>query len=555
MREEWWKEAVVYQIYPRSFYDSNNDGVGDINGIIQKLDYLKELGIDVIWLSPVYQYPNADNGYDISDYHTIMKEFGTMEDFDHLLNEAHKRNLRIVMDLVVNHTSDEHEWFTKSRSLPDSRYRDYYIWKRGKNGGTPNNWGSWFYNSAWEYEADTDMYYLHIFSKKQPDLNWDNPLLREEIYSMMTWWLDKGGDGFRMDVISLISKNPSFPDGEVTGAYGDFGDLTPYCENGPRVHEYLQEMNDKVLSKYDIMTVGETPNASVDDAAKFANCDGTELNMVFQFEHVSIDYGQFGKYTENRYRLKDLIAVLSKWQDGLCDKGWNSLYWENHDQPRSVTRFGDVSTPLYWEKSGKMLATCLYMLQGTPYIYQGQEIGMTNPRFESFADYKDIEAKNAHRDLVEEQKIMTEDQFLRCVFNLGRDNARTPMQWNNSSYAGFSKEPPWMKVNPDYQDINVEKQQNDPDSILSYYKTLIKLRKNYKVIVYGKYELLNPISEYIWAYKRKLDNTVMTVMANFSDHTVGCEYFKQESGILLSNYRQHQILKLQPYEVIVQLEQ
>ena len=478
-----------------------------------------------------------------------------MEDFDHLLIEAHKRNLRIVMDLVVNHTSDEHEWFTKSRSLPDSKYHDYYIWKRGRNGGAPNNWGSWFYNSAWEYEDNTDMYYLHIFSKKQPDLNWDNPLLREEVYSMMTWWLDKGVDGFRMDVISLISKNPSFPDGEVTGAYGDFGDLTPYCENGPRVHEYLKEMNEKVLSKYDIMTVGETPNASVDDAAKFANCDGTELNMVFQFEHVSIDYGQFGKYTENRYRLKDLIEVLSKWQDGLSDKGWNSLYFENHDQPRSVSRFGDVSTPLYWEKSAKMLATCLYMLQGTPYIYQGQEIGMTNPRFESFADYKDIEAKNAYRDLVEEQKIMTEDQFLRCVFNLGRDNARTPMQWNNSSYAGFSKAAPWMKVNPDYQDINVEKQRNDPDSILSYYKTLIKLRKNYKVIVYGKYELLNPISEYIWAYKRKLDNTVMTVMANFSDQTVGCELFKQESGILLSNYRQHQILKLQPYEVIVQLEQ
>lgn len=373
MNKQWWKEAVVYQVYPRSFCDSNNDGIGDINGITQKLDYLKDLGIDVIWISPIYQSPNMDNGYDISDYKSIMAEFGTMADFDNLLSEAHKRNLRIVMDLVVNHTSDEHEWFVKSKSMPDSPYRDYYIWKRGQDGRTPNNWGSWFYNSAWEYEHNMDMYYLHIFTKNQPDLNWENPLLRNEIYSMMTWWLDKGVDGFRMDVISLISKSSAYSDGEVTGVYGAFGDLTPYCENGPHVHEYLQEMNKKVLSKYDIMTVGETPNASVDDAAKYTN------------------------------------------------------------------------------KSAKMLATCLHMLQGTPYIYQGQEIGMTNPKYESFADYKDVEAKNAYVDLVEVQKIMTEEKFLSCVYNLGRDNARTPMQWDGTKYAGFSKEKPWMKVNPDYK--------------------------------------------------------------------------------------------------------
>lgn len=553
MNKQWWKEAVVYQVYPRSFCDSNNDGIGDINGITQKLDYLKDLGIDVIWISPIYQSPNMDNGYDISDYKSIMAEFGTMADFDHLLSEAHKRNLRIVMDLVVNHTSDEHAWFVKSKSMPDSPYRDYYIWKRGQDGKTPNNWGSWFYNSAWEYEHNMDMYYLHIFTKNQPDLNWENPLVRNEIYSMMTWWLDKGVDGFRMDVISLISKSSAYSDGEVTGVYGAFGDLTPYCENGPHVHEYLQEMNKKVLSKYDIMTVGETPNASVDDAAKYTNKEGTELNMVFQFEHVLVDYGEHGKYTENRYKPKDLVAVMSKWQEGLSEKGWNSLYWENHDQPRSVSRFGDTSNPLFWNKSAKMLATCLHMLQGTPYIYQGQEIGMTNPKYESFADYKDVEAKNAYVDLVEVQKIMTEEKFLSCVYNLGRDNARTPMQWDGTKYAGFSKEKPWMKVNPDYKEINVQKQLKDPDSILNYYKKLILLRKEHEVIVYGKYKRLTSASENTWIYQRILDDKVLTVMTNFSDQPVECGHFKQESGIMVSNYSKHQISSLQAFEVIVTL--
>lgn len=553
MKEKWWKESVVYQVYPRSFCDSNNDGIGDINGITQKLDYLKELGIDVIWISPIYKSPNADNGYDISDYKAIMDEFGTMRDFDNLLSEAHKLNLRIVMDLVVNHTSDEHEWFVKSKSISDIKYRDYYIWKKAKNGKTPNNWGSWFYDSAWEYERDRNMYYLHVFSKKQPDLNWDNPLLREEIYSMMTWWLEKGVDGFRMDVISLISKDPVYSDGEVTGAYGMFGDLTPHCENGPHVHEYLQEMNEKVLSKYDIMTVGETPNASIDDVVQYTNNDGTELNMVFQFEHVSIDYGEYGKYSDNKYQVKDLIAVMSKWQEGLAEKGWNSLYWENHDQPRSVSRFGDTSTAFFWNKSAKMLATCLHMLQGTPYIYQGQEIGMTNPRFKAFADYKDIEAKNAYKDLVEVQKIMTEEEFLKCVYNLGRDNARTPMQWNDSIYAGFSNETPWMKVNPNYKEINVEKQLSDPDSILNFYKKLIEIRKKYEVIISGKYKLLDSASEHTWVYQRILDNIVLTVMANFSDQLVECEYIIPNSNIVLSNYSEHIISKLQPYEVIVNL--
>lgn len=552
MKRQWWKEAAVYQIYPRSFCDSNHDGIGDLNGIIGKLDYLKDLGVDVIWLSPVYQSPNADNGYDISDYRAVMDEFGTMEDFDRLLKEAHERGLRIIMDLVVNHTSDEHEWFIKSKSAKEP-YKDYYIWKEGKDGKGPNNWGSWFYDSAWEYESERDMYYLHIFSRRQPDLNWDNPALREEVYSMMRWWLDKGIDGFRMDVISLISKNPTFPDGEVTGVYGPFGDLTPYCENGPRVHEYLREMNRKVLSRYDIMTVGETPNAAVEDAARYTNSDGTELNMVFQFEHVSIDYGKYGKYTENRYQLKDLISVMSKWQEGLSGRGWNSLYWENHDQPRCVSRFGDTSTPLFWNKSAKMLAACLYLLQGTPYIYQGQEIGMTNPRYESFSDYRDIEAKNAYKDMVETEKVMTEDEFLRCVQNLGRDNARTPMQWNDTKFAGFSDVDPWMKVNPNAQKINVRQQTGDPDSVLNFYKRLLRLRKQYDVILDGTYKLL-PSPDGTWIYERRLGDTVLTVMANFTAQPVDCMIFNKKDHIIISNYTEHQDLKLQPYEVVAVLK-
>ena len=457
MSTNWWKKAVVYQIYPRSFCDSNGDGIGDLNGITGRLDYLKTLGVDVLWLSPVYQSPNADNGYDISDYRAIMKEFGTMEDFERLLCEAHKRGLRIVMDLVVNHTSDEHAWFRESRKSENNPYRDYYIWKKGKDSKPPNNWGSWFYGSAWEYDQQTDSHYLHIFSKKQPDLNWENPKVRREIYDMMTWWLEKGVDGFRMDVISLISKNQRFPDGQVTGAYGEYGDLTPYCENGPRVHEYLQEMNREVLSRYDIMTVGETPNATVEEAARYTNAAGTELNMVFQFEHVAIDHGLWQIYGEPvpafrfdpGYEQMAGGAFRRRLEQPVLGK----------PRPASLgfpvrKRFNPVSMGEISENAGDLL----HMLQGTPYIYQGQELGMTNPNFSSLEDYPDIDARQAYELLVKAQGKMSEEEFLRCVQNLGRDNGRTPMQWSGQKNGGFTAGEPWIKVNPNYQRINAQNQ-------------------------------------------------------------------------------------------------
>ena len=400
MKNAWWKESVIYQIYPRSFCDSNGDGIGDIQGIISKLDYLKRLGIDIIWLSPVYESPNDDNGYDISDYRKIMKEFGSMEDFDRLLAEAHVRNIRIIMDLVVNHTSDEHAWFVESRKSRENPYRDFYIWKEGKDGKEPNNWGSWFGGSAWQYDETTDMYYLHIFSKKQPDLNWDNADVRTQVYDMMRWWLEKGVDGFRMDVISLISKNPDFPDGEVKGLYGD---LTPYCAHGPHVHEYLQEMNREVLSKYDIMTVGETACVTLEEAKKYAGEDRNELNMVFQFEHVELGSGKYGKWNDAPVDLVQLKKVFKKWEEGLEGIGWNALFWCNHDQPRAVSRFGDDRE--YRECSAKMLGVCLHLMKGTPYIYQGEELGMTNAGFEKLSDYRDLESINAYHELVEEQDV------------------------------------------------------------------------------------------------------------------------------------------------------
>ena len=394
MKKTWWKEAVIYQIYPRSFMDSNADGIGDLPGITSRLDYLKYLGIDVIWLSPVYESPNDDNGYDISKYKSIMKEFGTMQDFDELLAQAHARDIRIVMDLVVNHTSDEHPWFIESRKSKDNPYRDYYIWRDGADKETPpNNWGACFGGSAWEYDSATEMYYLHLFSRKQPDLNWDNPAVRKEIFEMMSWWCDKGIDGFRMDVISMISKTKEMPDGIKNGLYGDF---SPYCVHGPNVHAYLQEMNEKVLSRYDIMTVGETAGVTTELAAQYAGENTRELNMVFQFEHVEGD-GKYGKWTDEKLPLPVLKKVLSRWQNELYGKAWNSLFWNNHDQPRAVSRFGNDS-PQYREASAKMLATCLHMMQGTPYIYQGEELGMTNYPFQDPQEFRDIESIRAYQE-------------------------------------------------------------------------------------------------------------------------------------------------------------
>ena len=395
LERKWWKEAVVYQIYPRSFMDSDGDGIGDLNGILSKLDYLKELGVDVVWLSPVYQSPNDDNGYDISDYQAIMQEFGTMEDFDRMLKGMHERGIRLVMDLVVNHTSDEHPWFIESRSSKDNPYRDYYFWREGKNGKEPNNWGSCFSGSAWEYDKTTDMYYLHLFSKKQPDLNWDNPAVRRDIFSMMNWWCEKGIDGFRMDVISMISKEPGLPDGKLyPGASYAFSG----CVNGPHVHEYLQEMNREVLSRYDLMTVGECSGVTIEEAKKYARADGKELNMVFQFEHMGLDDGKYGKWTDRRTDLQSFRQVMSKWQTELEGLAWNSLFLGNHDQPRSVSRFGN-DAPAFREACAKMLATCLHMMQGTPYVYQGEELGMTNCPFDSLDEIRDIESINAFHEL------------------------------------------------------------------------------------------------------------------------------------------------------------
>lgn len=544
----WWKNSVIYQIYPRSFADSNGDGIGDLNGITAHLDYLKELGVDVIWLSPVYQSPNDDNGYDISDYQDIMKEFGTMEDFDRMLSEMHKRGLKLVMDLVVNHTSDEHRWFMESRKSKENPYRDYYIWKESKDGKEPNNWGSSFSGSAWQYDEETEMYYLHCFSPKQPDLNWENEKVRNEVFDMMTWWCEKGVDGFRMDVISMISKDPAYPDGEVKN--GLHGDMSPYVCNGPRVHEYLQEMNQKVLSKYDLVTVGETAGVTIEEAKKYANLDGRELNMVFQFEHMDIAVGEHGKWTTDRIQMKKLRAVLNKWQEELEGVAWNSLYWDNHDQPRAVSRFGNDG-PMYREVSAKMIATCLHMMKGTPYIYQGEEIGMTNAYFKNIDDYRDIEAINAFHEYTE-NGIMNEEEMLDALKAVSRDNARTPMQWDDSANAGFTTGTPWIKVNPNYLMINAKAAMEDPDSIFYYYQKLIRLRKEQEIIVEGVFKGLLNDDENIYAYERTLGNQKLVVACNFSQNEVACDLFTQEEGKeLISNYRFHKEGVLKPYEARV----
>lgn len=554
MEKTWWKESVVYQIYPRSFMDSNGDGIGDIKGITEKLDYLKELGIDVIWLSPVYQSPNDDNGYDISDYQAIMEEFGTMEDFDAMLARAHELGIRIMMDLVVNHTSDEHAWFVESRKSVDNPYRDFYIWRKGKEDGSePNNWGSCFSGSAWKYDPQTDMYFLHLFSPKQPDLNWDNPTVREHVFDMMNWWCEKGIDGFRMDVISLISKRPGLPDGEVgENGYGDSG-----CANGPHVHEYLQEMNKKVLSKYDLITVGEAAGVTLEEAKKYANADGSELNMVFQFEHTGEGKEQktrFGKWDAHKMGLVEWKSILSKWQTGLEGKAWNSLYLSNHDQPRSVSRYGNDSEK-YRAVSAKLLATCIHMMQGTPYVYQGEELGMSNAYFENLEDYRDIESINAYHELTEKCGV-SHDEMMGYLKRISRDNARTPMQWDNSKNAGFTTGTPWIKVNPNYVTVNAADQVKDPDSVFSYYKKMIRLRHENPVIVYGDYELLEPDSEEVFIYTRTLDGEHLMVICNFTDHEVTVseavmDQIPDQSEVLIANYADDEGKVLRPYEAKV----
>ena len=552
MAEKWWQRSVVYQIYPRSFQDSNGDGIGDIPGITSRLEYIRELGADVIWLSPVYQSPNDDNGYDISDYQAIMQEFGTMEDFDRMLEKAHSLGLRIVMDLVVNHTSDEHKWFVESRSSKENPYRDYYIWREGKGGKEPNNWGSCFGGSAWQYDEATEMYYLHLFSKKQPDLNWDNPTVRDEVFRMMDWWLQKGIDGFRMDVISLISKDQSFPDGEpdATG-YASFN----VTANGPREHEYLKEMNRKVLSRYDLLTVGECSGVTLEEAKSYANLDGSELSMVFQFEHTSVDHDpELGRYGKNFHTdLPLLKSILNRWQTELDGIAWNSLYWDNHDQPRVVSRFGDDSDE-YRELSAKMLATNLHMMQGTPYVFQGEELGMTNFPWTSFEQMNDIESLGNYRAL-HEKGLMTEEEGLVMLRKRSRDNARTPMQWDGSAQAGFTTGTPWLPVNPNHTKINAEEQVSRENSVFHYYQKLIALRKEMDVIVYGHFALLEPEHPDLFVYTRTLGEEKLLVICNFSGKEQAYEVPEEFAGAetLIANYPApaEKAGSIRPWEAVV----
>ncbi len=551
MNTPWWKEAVVYQIYPRSFMDSDGDGIGDLQGIISRLDYLKKLGIDVIWMSPVYQSPNDDNGYDISDYQAIMKEFGTMEDFDRLLAKAHEKGLKVVMDLVVNHTSDEHRWFVESRKGKGDPYGDYYIWRDGKaDGSEPNNWGASFGGSAWQFDEERGQYYLHLFSKKQPDLNWDNPKVRKEVFDMMNWWCQKGIDGFRMDVISMISKTEEMPDGEIKGLYGDY---SPYCVHGPKVHQYLREMNRQVLSKYDLMTVGETAGVTPQQACLYAGNDTHELNMVFQFEHVD-EHGKYGKWNGERMPLTRLKEILSRWQTELAGKAWNSLFWDNHDQPRAVSRFGN-DDPKWRVLSAKMLAACLHMMQGTPYIYQGEELGMTNYPFKGPEDFHDIESIHAYEEWCE-SGIVSHEEFWPCITRLSRDNARTPMQWDGGSQAGFTAGTPWMPVNPNYKEINAKAALEDPDSVFYFYQKLISLRKQYPVIVHGAYKLLLADSEELFVYERRLEDVRLLTACNFVDREtrfVMPEEFAR-GKCLIGNYKEPgKAGSLRPYEAVVMI--
>ncbi|TDL77953.1 glycoside hydrolase family 13 protein [Peribacillus frigoritolerans] len=552
-QEQWWKESVVYQIYPKSYYDSNGDGIGDIKGIIAKLDYLQELGIDVIWLSPVYQSPNDDNGYDISDYEAILDDFGTMTDWDELLNHMHSRGMRLVMDLVVNHTSDEHTWFAEARKSKDNPHRDYYIWRPPFDGKEPTDWVASFGGSAWELDEETGDYYLHMFSKKQPDLNWENPELRDSIYKMMKFWLDKGIDGFRMDVINMISKK------EVLSSYEDYENqrakLKDYAFNGERVHDFLQEMNKEVLSDYDIMTVGECPKVTPHEAKLYTDEARKELNMVFQFEHMGLDKikGK-SKWDLKPLSLLDLKENLSKWQKELENTGWNSLYWNNHDQPRVVSRFGNDKE--YRVESAKMLATLLHMMKGTPYIYQGEEIGMTNVKFNQIEEYKDIETLNMYKERVLEQG-RDQMEIMDAIHKKSRDNARTPMQWNNSKNAGFTEGNPWISVNPNYPEINVEHSLQDPDSIFHYYKKLIDLRHTHKIIVYGGYDLLLENHPAIFAYTRTLGNERLLIVNNF--YAVEAEFLLPENlpykaaELFIANYPVDESepisrIMLKPYE-------
>ena len=556
MGNAWWKNSVVYQIYPQSFKDSNGDGVGDLIGIKEKLPYLSKLGIDVIWLNPIYESPLVDNGYDISDYEKILSVYGSMEDFQELLVEAHSIGIRIILDLVVNHTSDQHSWFLESKKSKNNPYSDYYIWKDPKpDGSAPNNWGSTFGGPAWEYVAERNQYYLHCFAKEQPDLNWENSQVRHEIQQMMKRWFDLGIDGFRMDVITLISKRQEYPDAP---------DGVPYTKsyyvgasNGPRVHEFLQELNHEVLSRYDVMTVGEAPNTNSDQALQYTLPENKELNMVFHFDHMHLDYGRYGKFSDIHFKVSDLKAVLTEWQLKL-EKGWNSLYWSNHDQPRAVTRFGDDGE--FRVESAKMLATLLHMMKGTPYIFQGEELGMKNVHFDSIEDYKDIETKYFYQLMKEkgESPSYIED----AIYLKSRDNARTPFPWNGNKEEGygFSSGEPWIHYSPDNLSIHAEACLADSQSIFYYYQKLISLRHEFPIIAHGKYELINEKDSDVFSYLRKYKGQILLVVCSFSQQPttsqVPSEFVGHSVEHLIGNYTSNiqelpKFFELAPFEAQV----
>ena len=558
MNKAWWKECVVYQIYPRSFQDTNGDGIGDLPGITARLPYLRRLGADVLWISPFYQSPGRDNGYDISDYQAVAPEFGTLADFDELLAQAHRQGMKLVIDLVVNHTSDQHPWFRESRRSRDNPFRHYYIWRDGTDDGPPNNWGSCFSGSSWKLDEATGQYYLHTFGEFQPDLNWDNPAVRQEIYRMIRWWCDRGVDGFRMDVISMISKTAVMPDGPRNpgSAYGSFA---PYVVNGPRVHEYLQEMNREVLSQYDLLTVGECSGLTVEQACRYANAEGTELNMAFQFEHMDLDGGESFKWDLRKIDVVELKRVLSKWQTGLAGRAWNSLYWCNHDQPRIVSRLGDSSTPEMRERSAKALALCLHMMQGTPYIYQGEELAMTNASFRSLEDFRDVESLNAYRELTESGQ-MEPEEMLNCLRYKSRDNARTPMQWTGGPQAGFTAAEPWIGLNENYRTINAQEQTERLDSVFYFYRDLIRLRHRYELIVYGDYRLLWPEHRQVFAYIRALDMQRLLVVCNLSGEAAEIRVPEEYAGgeLLISSCGDvtiRPVMALRPWEAFAILQE
>lgn len=536
MEKKWWHNQVVYQIYPRSFFDSNGDGIGDLEGITQKLDYLEKLGVGLVWLCPVYKSPNDDNGYDISDYYDIMDEFGTMEDMDRLLEECEKRNIGVMMDLVLNHSSDEHKWFLESKSSKESPYRDYYIWADPVNGKEPTDAGAFFGGSVWEYDETTEQYYLHSFSKKQPDLNWKNPKLRNSLYEMVNYWIDKGIKGFRLDAIDYISKDENYAKDLKT----------------PRIHELLHELNRNTFGKAGLVSVGETGDATAESAAVYSAPEREELDMVFQFEIMGLDNARTGDWSEKSYTLSDIRDIMTKWQTNLNDKGWNSLFWDNHDYPRMISRYGD-DRKQYREPCAKMMAALFYCMKGIPYIYQGEEIGMTNVKFDSINDYRDIETWNFYNRMKAEG--MAEDEIMRRIHRCSRDNARTPMQWDDTIHGGFTTAVPWIKENENYKTINVKENLENPNSIFYFYQKLIQLRKEEEILVYGSYELLLPNHPQVYAYSRKWKGEEWRIICNFSDSSCWITDLTEGMEKVLGNYtgvfKENDQLILRAYETII----